>query len=147
MQKLTVCSLVALSSALAIGACHHHRSPRYADRDRDHDEHHDESKSPDLGSGLSTKHAVHSIARARCEREKRCDNVGAKQTYASMDACEAKIESEWAGDLNKYECPHGIVKAALDKCLSDVRAEECGNPFDTLSRIASCDADDICDGD
>jgi hypothetical protein len=166
MQKLTVCSLVALSSVLAVGACHNNRrGPHYADRDRDgdehvderrahqvdgdrdHDEHSDESKDPDVGSGIATKRAVHAIAKARCEREGRCENVGADKNYASLDACVAKIEHEWAGDLNKYECPHGIVQSELDQCLADVRAEECGNPFDTLSRIAQCDADDICDGD
>ncbi|HEX5660260.1 MAG TPA: DUF6184 family natural product biosynthesis lipoprotein [Polyangiales bacterium] len=163
MQKLTVCSLIALSSALAVGACHNNRrGPRYADRDheaeerhrghvhdgdKDHDEHNDEARDPDVGSGIATKRAVHAIAKARCEREKRCENVGGDKTYASLDACVAKIESEWAGDLNKYECPHGIVQTELDQCLADVRAEECGNPFDTLSRIAQCDADDICDGD
>ncbi len=153
MQKLTVGSLVVLGSVLAVGACHNRQGSRHAeghrhhDRDHDHDEHNDEAHSPDVGSGISTKRAVHAIARARCEREKRCDNVGGGKAYASSDACEAKIEAEWAGDLNKYECPHGIVQAALDKCLGDVRAEECGNPVDTLSRIVSCDADDICDGD
>jgi hypothetical protein len=165
MQKLTVCSLAVLGSALALGACHNRRAPRYVDRDRDgdervdehpsrrgdgdsdHDEHNEEARKPELGSGIATRRAVHAIARARCERERRCDNVGAKKTYASLDACEAKIEGEWAADLNKYECPHGVVQSELDQCLADVRAEECGNPFDTLSRIAQCDADDICDGD
>jgi hypothetical protein len=170
MQKLTVCSLVALGSMLAVGACHNQRGARHADRDRDrdrdgderveerhgrgdrdldrdHDEHNDEAKSPELGSGMATKRAVKEIARARCDREKRCDNVGGKGDFASFDACQAKIESEWAGDLNKYECPHGVVQSELDQCLRDIRAEECGNPFDTLSRIAQCDADDICDGD
>jgi hypothetical protein len=162
MQKLTVCTLVAIGSALTIGACHNHHRPRTAvadrdrdaderlrgrDRDVDHDEHADESHSPDVGSGLKAKHAVHAIAKARCERERRCENVGPDKSYVSMDACEAKIENEWGADLNKYECPRGIVQSALDNCIAHVRGEECGNPFDTLSRIAQCDADDICDGD
>ncbi|HEY6880673.1 MAG TPA: DUF6184 family natural product biosynthesis lipoprotein [Polyangiales bacterium] len=163
MQKLTVCSLAILGSALAIGACHNRPSARHADRDHDgderveeshgrdrdldHDEHSDEAHKPDVGSGLTTKRAVHAIAKARCEREQRCDNIGAGKTYASVGACEAKIDNEWAADLNKYECPHGIVESELEQCLAGVRGEECGNPFDTLSRIAQCDADDICDGD
>jgi hypothetical protein len=64
-----------------------------------------------------------------------------------VGACEEKIRADWAGDLNKYECPGGTVKAELDECLADVRSEDCGNPFDTLSRIAQCDASDICKGD
>lgn len=162
MQKLTVCSLAAFGTLLALGACHNrpgarhgraadldrdHDEHRVRDRDVDHDEHADERHDPDVGAGLSTNRAVHAIAKARCEREKRCENVGDGKNYISLDACKDKIEHEWAGDLNKYECPHGIVAAELEQCLTDVRAEECGNPFDTLSRIAQCDADDICDGD
>lgn len=161
MHRLTVCSLTTFGSVLALGACHHHAGARHgrgADLDRDHDERqlrdgdadHDEHGAegrPDLGAGMSTRRAVHAIAKARCEREKRCENIGHDKNYGSLDACREKIEHEWAGDLNKYECPHGIVATELEQCLTDVRAEECGNPLDTLSRIAQCDADDICDGD
>jgi len=132
MQKLTVCSLAALGTVLALGACHNRPGARH---------------DPDMGAGASTKHAVHAIAKARCEREKRCEHVGHDKEYSSLDACKDTIEHAWASDLNKYECPHGIVTAELEQCLTDVRDEECGNPLDTLSRIAQCDADDICDGD
>lgn len=159
MQKRMACSLATLGTVLALAACqnrpgarHGHsaeldRDHRHHDRDVDHDEHADERHNPDVGAGVSTKRAVHAIAKARCERESRCENVGTDKSYPSLEGCRDKIEHEWAGDLNKYECPHGIVSAELEECLTDVRAEECGNPFDTLSRIAQCDADDICNRD
>ena len=152
MQKLTIGSALGLGAVLVtLGACHNRPGARHAheghhgDRDADHDEHGDERKSPELGSGISTSHAVHAIAKARCEREQRCGNIGGDKTYASTGACEDKIKADWAGDLNKYECPKGIVKAELDQCLTEVRGEECSHPFDTLSRLVQCNSSDICD--
>ncbi|MEY4508246.1 MAG: hypothetical protein RLZZ450_368 [Pseudomonadota bacterium] len=42
--------------------------------DGDHDEHGEERHDvhSELGFGISTYFAVHSIAKARCEREERC---------------------------------------------------------------------------
>ncbi|MDB4975622.1 MAG: hypothetical protein JWN48_3963 [Myxococcaceae bacterium] len=154
MQNVTVWSMTGLSAAvlLTMGACHNRPGARHGhtgdlDRDRDHDEHGDERHEghSELGAGVKANHAVHAIAKARCEREEHCGNIGAGKSYTSMGACEEKIRADWAGDLNKYECPKGTNKEALDKCLGDVRTEECGNPFDTLSRVVSCSASDICD--
>lgn len=139
MHKVRLGSVVGLSGILfALGACHHHPGSRHGHAEQE------EHQRPELGSGLRTHHAVHSIATARCEREERCGNIGAGKSYGSMDACEAKIKADWAGDLNKYECPKGIVDVELDQCLAEVRTEHCGNPFDTLSRLAQCNASDIC---
>lgn len=136
------------ASLLVVGACHNRPAPRHehhGDRDRDVDEHSEERRDPELGSGLSTGAAVRAIASARCDREQRCENVGADKKYLSESACREQVTNDWAVDLNKYECPRGIVQAELDECLRDVRAEDCGNPFDTLSRVVACNAADICD--
>lgn len=150
LQKVTMGSVIGLGAlVVALGACHHHRGAQHGAHhgDRDHDEHTGEHESPELGSGLSTHHAVHAIAKARCEREEHCDNIGTDKSYTSLAACEDKIRADWAGDLNKYECPRGIVKSELDACLTGVRNEACGNPFDTLARVTACNANDICKGD
>jgi len=154
MQKVTVWSITGLSAAVLLSAAACHRGPgarngRMGDHDGDHDEHVDERDrdGPDVGSGLKANSAVRAIARARCEREKRCDNIGADKSYLSSSACEEKIRADWSGDLNKYECPQGTSKDALDACMNDIRAEDCGNPFDTLSRLTTCNAADICLGD
>jgi hypothetical protein len=149
MKKFAVGTL-ACGIAFGLGCQHQGRkNPNHveeSDRDRDHDEGHDEQRaaSPEIGSGLSSRSAVRSIATSRCEREERCGNVGVDKDYATVDACETKIKAEWNEDLNKYECPNGIVDAELDECLNDIRTEDCGNPFDTIARVASCSASDIC---
>lgn len=151
MRNVAVLSVAGLATLSLAGACHHHhaeaRHAHLADQDRDADEANDERQSPELGSGLSTGSAVRSIARARCDRERRCENIGNDKKYVSEGACEEKIRADWSGDLNKYECPQGVVHAKLEECLSEVRSEDCGNPFDTLARMTQCNASDICAGD
>jgi hypothetical protein len=36
------------------------------------------------------------------------------------------------------------VEKELDECLEEIRNEDCGNPFDTLGRLAACRENDIC---
>lgn len=136
---------LTVGGAVVLGACHHQRGAREGDGDREHDEHSEEGSSPELGSGMSTHFAVRSIAKARCDREERCSNIGADKSYASVDACETKIRAEWADDLNKYECPKGVDQTELDQCLNDIRAEDCNSPFDTLARVAECTSNQICE--
>ncbi|MGC4069061.1 MAG: DUF6184 family natural product biosynthesis lipoprotein [Polyangiaceae bacterium] len=64
--------------------------------------------------------------------------------YSSSTDCLARVREEWRDDLNTRECPKGINRAELDECLAKIRAEECGNPFDTLSRLTECTAGQIC---
>ncbi len=137
MSNTRVLSWSGVSIALlALGACHPQRGAGHEG---------EEQHRPELGSGISTHLAVDAIAKARCEREERCENVGEGKHYVSMAVCDDKIRADWSGDLNKYECPKGIVHAELDQCLTDIRAEDCNSPFDTLSRIVQCNASDICD--
>jgi hypothetical protein len=87
---------------------------------------------------------VEGIANARCEREQRCGNIGADKGHLSLDACRNKIAMDWKDDLNRYECPGGIVQRELDECLQEIRNEDCNNPFDKLERVIACRVSDIC---
>jgi Family of unknown function (DUF6184) len=138
--------VVALPVSLALlgAGCHHHARGRGELAEPDHQA---RRADPELGSGISTGLAVRSITSARCEREQRCDNVGPGKKWESEGECETKTRAEWREDLNKYECPQGIVQAELDECLVNIREESCGNPFDTIARAVQCNASDICDGD
>jgi hypothetical protein len=137
--RFAMLSVVTLS---ALAGCHHRDG-----RESSHHEHSEHGhQKPELGSGLGTSLAVHRITHARCEREARCDNVGAGKHYESNDMCEEKTKQEWADDLNKYECPRGIKETKLEECLKDIREEACGNPLDTVSRWISCNPSGICDG-
>jgi hypothetical protein len=91
-----------------------------------------------------TRSAAEQIANARCERERQCGNIGADKTFSSSQDCMARIQNDWKDDLNARACPGGINQHELDECMSQVRAESCGNPFDTLARITECTQGQIC---
>jgi hypothetical protein len=87
---------------------------------------------------------VEGIATARCQREKRCKNIGKNKEYASLDACKSKIQDDWRGELNAYECPGGVDAKELAECVREIENENCKNPFDTLERVIACRSSDIC---
>ncbi|MBV9946179.1 MAG: hypothetical protein JOZ69_04965 [Myxococcales bacterium] len=87
---------------------------------------------------------VRQLATARCDREQRCNNVGAGQRYASREVCMDQMRGSLANDLNTHECPKGIDDAQLDRCMTAVRSEECSRPLDTLSRIDKCRTSTLC---
>ncbi|HEX5659270.1 MAG TPA: DUF6184 family natural product biosynthesis lipoprotein [Polyangiales bacterium] len=87
---------------------------------------------------------VDGIANARCQREKRCKNIGKDKKFASLDACRSQIREDWRGELNAYECPGGVDAKELAECLREVQNENCKNPFDTLERVIACRSSDLC---
>jgi hypothetical protein len=91
-----------------------------------------------------SRSAAEQIAQARCEREQQCGNIGGDKTYSSSQDCLARIQTEWKDDLNARECPGGINQQQLNECMAQVRGEACGNPFDTLARVAECTSGQIC---
>jgi hypothetical protein len=88
--------------------------------------------------------AADRIADARCEREQRCGNIGAGETYSSTQDCLSRVRTDWRDELNERECPGGIHQQQLDECLAQVRTEACGNALDKLSRMAECTGAQIC---
>ncbi|MGK4005216.1 DUF6184 family natural product biosynthesis lipoprotein [Sorangium sp. So ce1036] len=93
---------------------------------------------------VATISAVDSIVQARCDREARCNNIGADRAYASKEACDSRVRAEWRDELNFAECPGGIDPKELNECLQEIRNDDCGNPFDTLGRIVACRSSDLC---
>lgn len=112
------------------------------ERDRDH--HGDEHGRADRVDDGTNRSAVRAIASARCEREARCNNLGADAKYPSKEECLDRVRADWAKELNAYECPGGLNRAELNECLEDIRGEDCGSPFDTLARTLSCSKTEIC---
>jgi hypothetical protein len=94
----------------------------------------------------ATRSAAESIALSRCQREQACNNVGADKKYSSAADCMTRVRNDWRDDLNARECPGGVNQRQLDECLAKIRNEDCGSPFDTLSRLSECTAGQICEG-
>jgi hypothetical protein len=91
-----------------------------------------------------TTGAVRKIVAARCEREERCKNVGPDRTYTDHAACTSKLQGSTADDINTKDCDRGVDDVKLSECISKIHAEDCGNPIDTLSRVAACRTGAIC---
>ena len=88
--------------------------------------------------------AVKDISNARCDLEQRCNNIGAGQSFDNREACETKMRGSLGDDLNTKDCPSGVDHEKLSACLSQIRAEECGSPMDSMSRWAACRTGEIC---
>lgn len=90
------------------------------------------------------KGAVTEIVTARCNHEERCKNIGTERTYETRDACTSKLHGSTQSDINVQDCKHGVDRPKLHHCLDEIRAEDCGNPIDTLSRVAACRTGVLC---
>lgn len=88
--------------------------------------------------------AIERIVAARCEREATCNNVGSDKHYASRDVCTRDIRNDMRDDLNAKDCPAGIDQKELNECLQAIQKESCGNPLETISRLAACRTGDMC---
>ena len=102
------------------------------------------STSPAVDKSSSVNAAIDSIAAARCDREARCNNVGANKDFDSHDQCVAKVKSDKREDLNAKDCPGGIDQKELSECLEETRNSDCNNPFDELGRMTACRTSDLC---
>jgi hypothetical protein len=95
-------------------------------------------------SRTTTALAVSAIATARCDRELKCKNVGPNKNYLSTDECVTKMQNDKRTALNEYECPNGVNDKELGSCLKSIREEDCGNPLDSVTRLANCRSGALC---
>ena len=150
-QNLAICTLGA-TLALVTGCNKDQRQPetaqtayniqpKAADPDRPMTAN---ETSGSMTPASRTQSAAEQIAQSRCERERECGNIGKDKTFSSSQDCLARIQNDWKDELNARQCPGGINQKQLNQCLTQVRAEACANPFDTLARITECTSGQIC---
>lgn len=92
----------------------------------------------------SNEDAIQRITTARCERELACNNIGAGKSYSTREACTNELGHDKRADIRAEECPRGISEPDLNDCLADIRSEKCGNPLDSISRLAACRKGKLC---
>lgn len=88
--------------------------------------------------------AREAVVIARCQRELRCNTIGEGKRYSSAERCEKAVQSEWENDLIPLECQARQLGEELPDCLAAVHDEPCESPFDTLARVSSCTARQLC---
>jgi hypothetical protein len=84
------------------------------------------------------------LATERCDREARCNNIGAKEKYKTRADCIAELERDKRDDINSDVCRGGIRQKELRECLQSIRDESCGNPLDAITRLAACRTGNLC---
>jgi hypothetical protein len=110
----------------------------------------DERREPRLASAVDSAlratpaSAVTSLATERCDREARCNNIGAKEKYKTRADCIAELERDKRDDINSDVCRGGIRQKELRECLQSIRDESCGNPLDAITRLAACRTGNLC---
>jgi hypothetical protein len=100
--------------------------------------------SADPATRSDTMNAINDISVARCDREVRCGGVGPDETYETRDQCIAKLNEAGYDDLDADACRTGIDADELGKCLSEINAERCEAPLDTLERLVACRSSALC---
>jgi hypothetical protein len=98
----------------------------------------------DVGGGTSSATALLSMVMARCDREVRCEHIGAGETYGTRRDCLADRSHEERIDLSNDTCPDGISAKGLDSCLQSIREENCNHPLEAVRRLNACRAGNLC---
>ncbi len=145
MNRINWLGVLAATAIMSVTACKRETSPTVVDPVSPVATNEPSTNEATAVPGTQNQ-AVEQIAQARCDREVRCGKVGPDKDYTSQEVCLTKVKDEWRDDLNARECPGGVVQKELTECLAEIRNEDCGNPFDSLSRIIACREGDICKG-
>ncbi len=94
----------------------------------------------------TTAEAIAEISTARCDRDVYCGRIGPNQTYATRERCLAALNSSAYENLNTDACPGGIERGDLVTCLSEISAEPCEKPLDTIEHLTACESSTLCKG-
>jgi len=93
---------------------------------------------------VANKDVVPRITEARCERAKRCGQLGTDKKYKDEAGCKSEIGHDLEADFTAKECPHGVKTERLNTCVQKSREEECGNVTDKINRVADCRQSQLC---
>jgi hypothetical protein len=87
--------------------------------------------------------AIDRIVEARCARMSACARLGL--TAAPDEAtCQNALRPDLEEVLRGAACPPGVDARQLDRCLSAIREERCGNVAASLVRLAACAPTELC---
>jgi hypothetical protein len=84
------------------------------------------------------------IVAARCDRAAACNDIGDKKAFVDRTVCMHELHSKLADDMKPSDCPGGMDAKNLDDCLTSIQKDSCGNSVDSIARMGSCKASDLC---
>lgn len=126
MRYLTVAVLTAFGSCLGCGGGEERQAPL----------------TPASRVVPSVNDAASALATERCDREVRCNQVGANARYATREDCMDVMRQDSEEEL--ADCHAGIDESDLGQCLTEIRTQDCNGPLDQLEQFVACRSDDLC---
>jgi hypothetical protein len=133
-MKSTLAVLLVLFPALSTACSHESNVPAYA-----------RVTTAGVAAAVSvSEHDADIVAKERCDREERCNNVGEDRHYATRAACVDQIRDDDLRSFTSAACPQGVDSSKLQACVAEIRQERCDGPFDALSRNATCTRSVLC---
>ncbi len=87
--------------------------------------------------------ALSHIVAARCDREVRCNNVGADKKYKTRAECVAEMQKDKHDDFSVAACP-AVNQKKLGDCVKELHEERCGSLIDPFNRMEMCRSSALC---
>lgn len=84
------------------------------------------------------------LARARCDRERACDKIGAYRRFSNDDACLRELFAEANAVVNPQACPAGVDETRLSRCVGEVPRQPCEGPRATAPAPPMCTRAALC---
>jgi uncharacterized protein DUF6184 len=88
--------------------------------------------------------AANAIARARCDRQLRCDGIGPGRAHADEMSCMMDLADEGPDALDDDECHFGIDRPALFRCTAAIQQQSCEAAIDAYESLDVCSEHDVC---
>ena len=99
---------------------------------------------PASSTVVESDRAVEKMAKANCDREQACANIGSGRRYQTRELCTGTFEREKFEELGFGKCLLGIDYLQLDLCMREISSENCNSPLDTLESLGACRSSKLC---
>jgi hypothetical protein len=86
------------------------------------------------------------ITGARCDREVRCDQVGANKRFETRDICARDEGNKTQAELRPADCPNGVDEKKLQSCLDAISKQDCAKLVTSLQSVDECKTATLCLG-
>jgi hypothetical protein len=92
---------------------------------------------------ISVDNAATQLAKARCERQAECNNIG-NGPFDTQAECAHAMRERAQTSLNRVPCSAGIDQPELDKCVAVLRDEMCLSHLGPVESLVECSAKKLC---
>jgi len=98
---------------------------------------------PSMPAVMDNADAVSEIVRARCDRAQACNEVGQDKDFESGTTCMRQLGYDVQRQLRAEDCP-GVRKNELEKCVTELRTNDCAKMLDSIERSLTCKKAQLC---